>query len=72
VRGTTAASRAGPELTHLATRRTLGAASMPNTRGHLAGWILDPQGVKPGNHMPPHQFTGEDLRALLDYLRSLE
>lgn len=72
VRGTGAASRAGPDLTHLASRRTLGAVSVPNTRGHLAGWILDPQGIKPGNHMPPHAFPAEELHPLLDYLESLK
>lgn len=72
VRGTSAGSRAGPDLTHLASRRTLGSAAMPNTRGHLAGWILDPQGIKPGNHMPPHAFPAEDLHPLLDYLESLK
>lgn len=72
VRGTSAASRAGPDLTHLASRRTLGAATMPNTRGHLAGWILDPQSVKPGNHMPAHAFEAEDLHALIAYLESLK
>ena len=72
VRGTSAGSRAGPDLTHLATRRTLGAATMPNTRGHLAGWILDPQSVKPGNHMPAHAFESDDLHALLAYLESLQ
>jgi cytochrome c oxidase subunit II len=72
VRGTTAGSRAGPDLTHLASRRTLGAASMPNTRGHLAGWILDPQSVKPGNHMPGHTFDPDDFHALIAYLESLK
>ncbi len=72
VRGTSAGSRAGPDLTHLASRRTLGSAAMPNTRGQLAGWILDPQGIKPGNHMPPHAFPAEDLHPLLDYLESLK
>lgn len=71
VRGTSAASRAGPDLTHLASRRTLGAATLPNTRGNLAGWILDPQTVKPGNHMPPHAFPADELHPLLDYLESL-
>lgn len=72
VRGTRAASRAGPDLTHLASRRTLAAGAIPNTRGHLAGWTLDPQGIKPGNHMPPHRLPAEDLHALLDYLQSLQ
>lgn len=72
VRGTTAGSRAGPDLTHVASRQTLASGTLPNSRGNLAGWILDPQGVKPGNHMPPHALPPEDLHALLDYLESLQ
>ena len=45
---------------------------MPNTRGHLGGWILDPQTPKPGNLMPPNLLPPEDFRALLSYLDSLE
>jgi cytochrome c oxidase subunit 2 len=71
VRGTPAGGRAGPELTHLASRRTIGAATLPNTRGHLGGWIVDPQRIKPGVKMPPNQLAPEDLQALLDYLGSL-
>jgi cytochrome c oxidase subunit 2 len=70
--GTPAASRVGPDLTHLASRRTLAAGTLPNTRGHLAGWIVDPQGIKPGARMPSNQLTPDDLNALLDYLRSLK
>jgi cytochrome c oxidase subunit 2 len=69
--GTPAGSSVGPDLTHLASRRTLGAATIPNTRGHLAGWIVDPQGIKPGVKMPPNQLTPDDLNALLDYLQTL-
>lgn len=72
IRGTAADGTRGPDLTHLASRRTLGAATIPNTRGHLGGWILDPQHVKPGNHMPPSQLPPRDFQALLDYLGSLE
>lgn len=72
VRGTEARGRTGPDLTHLAGRRTLAAAQLPNTRGHLAGWIVDPQGIKPGNQMPPQDLAGEDLQALLAYLTGLE
>lgn len=71
VRGTRAAGRAGPDLTHLASRRTLGAGTLPNTRGHLAGWILDPQASKPGTLMPPTPLDGPDLQALLFYLGTL-
>ena len=71
VRGTPAGGRTGPDLTHLASRRSLGAGILPNRPGHLAGWVLDAQGVKPGSNMPPNPLSGEDLQALLAYLRSL-
>jgi cytochrome c oxidase subunit II len=71
IRGTTAASRVGPELTHVSSRLTLAAGTLPNTRGHLAGWVLNSQSIKPGNRMPPNPMSPEDLQALLTYLRRL-
>lgn len=61
----------GPDLTHLASRRTLAAGTLPNDRGHLGGWVLDPQSIKPGTLMPASHMSGEDLEALLDYLHAL-
>jgi cytochrome c oxidase subunit II len=72
VQGTGASGTLGPNLTHLASRRTLGAGTFPNTRGHLAGWVVDPQTLKPGVRMPPTVLGGEDLQALLDYLGGLK
>ncbi len=69
--GTPAGSRIGPNLTHLASRRTIAAGALPNTRGHLAGWIIDPQQIKPGARMPPNALEPRDLQALLAYLESL-
>jgi cytochrome c oxidase subunit II len=71
VRGTDADGDIGPDLTHLADRSTLGAATIPNTRGHLAGWITDPQSIKPGNLMPPSPLTSEQLLDLVEYLEGL-
>jgi cytochrome c oxidase subunit 2 len=71
VSGTPAGSRVGPDLTHLAGRRTIAAGTLPNTRGNLAGWIVDPQSVKPGAKMPPNALSPADLRALLAYLETL-
>jgi cytochrome c oxidase subunit II len=71
INGTPAGSRVGPDLTHLASRSRIAAGTLPNTRGHLAGWILDPQSIKPGTRMPPNALSPEDLHALLDYLQSL-
>ncbi len=71
VRGTEAISTVGPDLTHLASRRTLAASTIPNTRENLARWLVDPQSVKPGNLMPPTHLPPEDLEALLDFLETL-
>src|SRR3954467_5839931 len=71
IRGTDAGSRVGPELTHLASRETIAAGTLPNNVGNLAGWVLDPQAIKPGTRMPPNPMTSEDLQALLAYLQTL-
>lgn len=71
VQGNPAGSNVGPDLTHLASRRTIAAGTLPNTRGNLGGWIVDPQRIKPGSLMPPQALTGDELNALLDYLRGL-
>ncbi|HEY6442838.1 MAG TPA: cytochrome c oxidase subunit II [Candidatus Acidoferrales bacterium] len=71
IRGTTAGSRYGPDLTHIASRDMIAAETLPNVPGALAGWILDPQGVKPGNHMAPNILAPDDLQALIAYLQSL-
>ncbi len=72
IRGTTAGATVAPDLTHLASRRLIAAGTLPNTRGNLAGWIVDPQTVKPGNHMPPNGLQSDDLQALLTYLQGLK
>lgn len=72
IRGVAAAGGdLGPDLTHFADRLTLGAGTAPNNRGHLAGWVVDPHGLKPGNLMPATPLTGEELEALLAYMESL-
>lgn len=72
VRGTAADGRLGPDLTHFASRESLAAVTIPNTEGHLAGWITDPQHVKPGALMPAVPIPAGDLQPLLAYLGSLE
>ncbi|MDP8977137.1 MAG: cytochrome c oxidase subunit II [Actinomycetota bacterium] len=72
VRGTPADGRLGPELTHFARRERLGAGVAPNERGHLGGWVVDSQTLKPGNLMPPVEVDARRLPELLTYLESLE
>ena len=46
------AARVGPDLTHLASRRTIAAGTLPMSEGNLYGWVADPQSIKPGTKMP--------------------
>jgi cytochrome c oxidase subunit II len=71
VRGTIAGGRVAPDLTHLASRRTLAAGTLPNTPGALAGWMIDAQHVKPGDNMPSIGLANDELQALLAYLGGL-
>jgi cytochrome c oxidase subunit II len=72
INGTPAGSNIGPNLTHIGSRNTLAAATLSNTREHLAQWIVDPQRFKPGNRMPQNNLSDQDLQALVDYLASLK
>ena len=72
INGTPAGSNIGPNLTHVATRNMIAAATLANTRDHLAQWIKDPQAVKPGNKMPQNNLSDADLQSLVDYLQSLK
>lgn len=73
IRGTAANGLAGPDLTHVGARRTLGAGILPNHPGTLAAWIGDSQAIKPGNRMPSYPvLSGSELRALAGYLEALK
>jgi cytochrome c oxidase subunit 2 len=72
IAGTTANAKLGPDLTHLASRRTIAAGMFPNNRGHLGGWIADPQSLKPGVNMPANALPPDELQALLAYLETLK
>jgi cytochrome c oxidase subunit II len=72
IRGTSAAGQVGPDLTHLASRQWLGAATLPMSRAALARWIKDPQIVKPGVHMPAIALANAEFEHLLSYLEGLK
>lgn len=71
VRGTPAGGRFGPDLTHLASRQDLAAGTLPQTRGSIAAWIVDPQAVKPGANMPVVPLRPEDVDPLAAWLAGL-
>jgi cytochrome c oxidase subunit II len=71
IRGTAASGQIAPDLTHIATRSTLGAGTLANTPENLAAWIQDSQRLKPGNQMPANPLPADDLQALVAYLETL-
>jgi cytochrome c oxidase subunit 2 len=72
IRGSTAGGTVAPDLTHLKSRSTIAAGVLPNTKGHLGGWIGNPQQIKPGVRMPSNSLPAQDFRALLSYLETLQ
>jgi cytochrome c oxidase subunit II len=72
IRGTSAASNVGPDLTHVAGRTTLGALAIENGGGRLREWIANSQGIKPGNQMPNVQLGRTQLDDLAAYLSGLK
>lgn len=72
VEGTNASGDLGPDLTHLGSRRTIGAGILEYSLGEEAVWIVNSQEIKPGNLMPPFDLRDVDLAALLAYLDTLK
>jgi cytochrome c oxidase subunit II len=70
IRGTEASGDVGPDLTHVGSRTSLAAATIPNTRERMRAWIDDPQAVKPGNQMPKVDLTSAQLAELVRYLEA--
>lgn len=71
VRGRSAGGVVGPDLTHLMSRQTLAAGTLPNTPSNLAGWVSHPQALKPGALMPATNLTGPELNQVVAYLETL-
>ncbi|WP_181919558.1 cytochrome c oxidase subunit II [Alkalilimnicola ehrlichii] len=73
IRGTPARGRAGPDLTRLGARKTLGAGTLEMSEENIAEWIAHNQQLKPGNRMLPYEHLDEEtLQALSAYLESLQ
>ncbi|HEY3809383.1 MAG TPA: cytochrome c oxidase subunit II [Steroidobacteraceae bacterium] len=72
VRGTTAGAISAPDLTHVMSRRMIAAGALINNPANLAGWIENPQGVKPGALMPNQYLTGQELNDVRTYLETLQ
>ena len=71
IRGTLAAGARGPDLTHVASRATLAAGTVANTRANLTTWVAEAERIKPGNGMPSIRLAPGELAAVIAYLESL-
>ena len=72
IAGTAAAGTAGPDLTHVASRATIGAGVLANDVARMRAWLADPQSYKPGSLMPRIPLSDADLDALAAYLGALK
>ena len=73
IRGTSASGEVGPDLTHVASRQTLAALTIPNETSYLHDWIRDSQRFKPGNQMPSFRgLSDQQLTGLVAYLEGLK
>jgi cytochrome c oxidase subunit 2 len=72
IAGTDARGSVGPTLSHLMSRASLAAGTLPNTRANLANWIADPAAIKPGVRMPAFPLKPVERNAIVAYLETLK
>jgi cytochrome c oxidase subunit II len=72
IRGTAALGRLAPDLTHIASRRTLAAGSLENDARAIRAWLGAGSALKPGNRMPSYaHLPPPTLDAITAYLAGL-
>jgi len=71
IRGINAGIAAGPDLTHVVSRRFLGAGVLENTPQTMEKWLSNPDQFKPGCMMPNFTLDQEQLRDVTAYLETL-
>ena len=72
IKGVSSDISVAPDLTHFASRATIGTGVLNNTPAHLRLWLTDPQAVKPGCHMPDFHLTKDEVNALAAYLETMK
>jgi cytochrome c oxidase subunit 2 len=72
ITGTSARGQFGPDLTHLASRKTIASGAADNTTEKLERWIADPDQIKPGALMPSMHLTPDQVREITEYLNTLQ
>ncbi len=72
IRGLSSKGRVAPDLTHMGSRETLAAGTIPNTSANLARWLKNPQAIKKGVYMPNNGLTAGQIKDLTAYLEGLK
>lgn len=70
--GTKAQGKVGPNLTHFGSRARFAGDSFDNTHENVTNWIMNPQALKPGNHMPNLGMTPTVSSQIATFLESLK
>jgi cytochrome c oxidase subunit 2 len=70
IQGVSIAGNVGPDLTHFASRATLGAGVLDNSSAELHRWLSDPQSIKPGCYMPNMRLRSTEINDLTAYLEA--
>ncbi len=72
IAGTQATALVAPDLTHIGSRKTIGAGVIENNLKNLTAWITNPQQFKPGCLMPNMRLPERDAHDLAAYLENLK
>ncbi len=73
VQGTTAAGKVGPDLSHVASKKSIAAGALsPVNEETLTRWIKNPPAVKPGTLMPNLGLSDEQLHDIVQWLLTLK
>lgn len=72
IAGTAATASAGPDLTHVASRKELLTGILPVSEANLISWISHPQQIKPGARMPDFILSRDSIAAIAHYLEQLK
>ncbi len=73
VRGTPARGTVGPDLTHVGSRLSLAAGTLPNDADAFGRWLSLTDEIKPSVHMPAFgMLPSDEVGALAAYLEALQ
>ncbi len=73
VQGTAAAGKVGPDLTHVASTKSIaGGLLSPVDEANLTKWLKNPPAVKPGTAMPNLNLSDEQINDIVQWLLTLK